>query len=160
MGERADVAVIGGGPAGLAAATRLRELGVEKVILLERDGACGGATRHCGHPAFGLRETRRLMTGGRYAARLEAAARARGVDIRTRHAVRAVAGGVHLDVISPAGRGEIDADRVVLATGARESPRSARLVGGERPLGIMTTGTLQSCLYLEGLRPLDRKRHV
>lgn len=156
MGERADVAVIGGGPAGLAAATRLRELGVEKVVLLERDGACGGATRHCGHPAFGMRETRRLMTGGRYAARLEAAARARGVDLRTRHAVRAVAGGTHLDVISPAGRSEIEAGRVVLTTGAREAPRSARLVGGERPLGIMTTGALQSCLYLEGLRPFRR----
>lgn len=156
MTEAVDIAVIGGGPAGLAAATRLRDLDAGKVVVFERESSCGGATRHCGHPTFGWREMRRLVGGPRYAERLEATARAAGVDIRTGHTVRAIEGEIELDVLTPNGRRRVAARRVLLATGARESSRSARLVSGERPLGILTTGALQSHVYLEKLRPFRR----
>ena len=148
--------MVGGGPAGLAASTALRAAGAGTVVLLERDAQCGGAAGHCGHRTFGLRETGRLLTGGGYAGRLVAAALAAGVDIRTHHTVRAVEDGPALDVLSPSGRTRIAAARVVLATGARETPRSARLVSGGRPLGVLNTGALQEYLYRERLLPFRR----
>lgn len=153
--------MVGGGPAGLAAATALRAAGAGTVVLLERDAQCGGAAGHCGHRTFGLREAGRLLTGSGYAERLVAAALAAGVDIRTHHTVRAIEDksaqeGPTLDVLSPGGRTRIAARRVVLATGAREMPRSARMVAGSRPLGVLSTGALQEYLYRERLLPFRR----
>jgi thioredoxin reductase len=138
----ADVVVVGGGPAGLSAATELARLGAGKVILLERDTDVGGIPRHCGHSPFGMREFRRILSGQRYAAKLEAAAVAAGGGIVTS--------------ATPDGIVEFHARRVVLATGNREKPRSQRLVTGERPLGIINTGALQAYVYLEKLAPFQR----
>lgn len=157
--EIADVVVVGGGPAGLAAATALRMAEAGKVIVLERDAQCGGAAGHCGHRAFGLREAGRLLTGSRYAEHLVGLAERCGVSVRTHHTVRAIedwSGHVVLDVLSPSGRARIAARRVVLATGAREMPRSARMVSGGRPVGVLTTGALQEYVYRERLLPCRR----
>jgi thioredoxin reductase len=151
-----DVAIVGGGPAGLGAAIALRDRGVGGVIVLERETEAGGTPRHCDHPPYGLREFGRLMTGPAYARRLVGQALAKGVDIRPRHGVVALAPGGVLTVATPDGPLIIAARRVVLATGARETPRSAALVSGERPLGVINTGALQACLHLEGLRPFTR----
>lgn len=148
--------MVGGGPAGLAAATALRAAGAGRVVLLERDAQCGGAAGHCGHRTFGVREAGRLLTGSGYARRLVAAALAAGVDIRTHHTVRAIEDGPTLDVLSPGGRTRIAAGRIVLATGARETPRSARMVSGSRPLGVLSTGALQEYVYRERLLPFRR----
>lgn len=151
-----DVAVVGGGPAGIAAALALRARGVSRVTILEREETVGGVPRHCGHPPFGMHEFQRVLTGPAYARKLENAARAAGVDIRPNTSVVATNPSGKLDVTNPGGTTEIHATRVLLATGARETPRSARLLSGDRPIGVMTTGTLQHSIYIEGLKPFER----
>jgi cation diffusion facilitator CzcD-associated flavoprotein CzcO len=74
-----DVAIVGAGPAGLAAATQLRMRGVERVVVLDRETEAGGVPRHCGHPPFGIREFHRVLTGPQYAKRLVATAISAGV---------------------------------------------------------------------------------
>jgi thioredoxin reductase len=131
------VAVVGGGPAGLSAAIALRRLGVGSVIVYEREQQAGGIPRHTDHLGFGLRDLHRLMTGPRYARALVRLATEAQVQLRIGSPVLAI--------------DELDADAVVLATGVRERPRAARLVPGDRPGGILTTGSLQQ-LAMAGQR--------
>lgn len=154
--ERVDVVVVGGGPAGLATATELRRLGVGRVVVVEREAAAGGIPRHCGHPPFGMREFGRVLTGPTYAARLVARAEAAGVDIRRGATVTALHPGGSLSVTTSDGPTAIAARAVVLATGVRESSRAQRLIGGEKPGGILPTGALQGLVHLEGRTPFRR----
>ncbi|WP_028241363.1 NAD(P)/FAD-dependent oxidoreductase [Stutzerimonas azotifigens] len=151
-----DVAVVGGGPAGLAAATALREQGVRDVVVLERDAEAGGVPRHCGHYPFGMREFRRLLKGPQLAQRLVFQALEAGVRIITGASVMALEAGPSLLVSTDAGVQRLDARRILLATGVRETPRSARLIGGTKPGGVITTGALQGMVYLAGRRPFRR----
>lgn len=154
--ESVDVAIIGAGPAGLAAAIELRRQGVDKVVVLERESQAGGIPRHCAHPPFGLREYARLYTGPQYARRTVSEAHKAGVDIRLLHSITHLGTQGRLELVSPAGPASLRAKRVLIATGARETPRSARLLGGDRPLGVINTGALQSYLYVEHLKPFER----
>lgn len=157
MGAECDVAIIGGGPAGIAAALALNERGVGRVIVLEREAQAGGIPRHCGHKTFGLTEFGWLMSGPSYARRLVAKAKAAGIAIRTRTTVLALKSGGELTICDPdAGTSAITARRVLIATGVRETPRAARLVGGARPVGVLTTGALQNFIYVEGRTPFAR----
>ena len=151
-----DVAIIGAGPAGLAAATALKRGGVERVVILERECVAGGIPRHCGHPPFGLREFHRIMAGPSYARRLVETARDAGADIALKTTVTALGPSGTLSVVSPAGLAKLSARRVLLATGIRETPRAARLVSGDRPPGICNTGALQSMVYLKNQIPFRR----
>jgi thioredoxin reductase len=151
-----DVAIVGGGPAGIAAALALRARGVERVTILEREQVAGGVPRHCGHPPFGMREFHRVLSGPAYAEKLREAAQDAGVDIRLNTTVTTLHPSGKLAVSSPAGTAEVVARRVILATGAREMPRSARLISGDRPVGVITTGTLQHSIYIEHLKPFRR----
>ncbi|MFO8076150.1 MAG: FAD-dependent oxidoreductase [Egibacteraceae bacterium] len=142
-----DVAVVGSGPAGLVAARRLAAAGAD-VVVLEREAAAGGVPRHSAHTGYGLRDRRRALSGPAYAARLVEEADAAGAALRTEATVTGWAGPRSLTVTSPAGLEEIDAGAVVLATGARERPRPARLIAGDRPMGVVTTGLLQQIVHL------------
>jgi NADPH-dependent 2,4-dienoyl-CoA reductase/sulfur reductase-like enzyme len=152
----ADVIIVGGGPAGLAAATELRRLGVARVVVLEREAAAGGIPRHCGHYPFGMREFHRMLRGPDYAARLVARARQAGVEIRTHASVTALHPGGRLSLTTPDGLAEIEGRAVLLATGVRETSRAGRLIGGEKPGGVLSTGALQGLVYLNGQRPFER----
>lgn len=156
MTEAIDVVVVGSGPAGIAAAVALRRQGAGRVVILEREDAAGGVPRHCGHPPFGMREFGRILTGPVYARRLIELAVTEGVEIRLRHTVLALQPGGALDIASTTGHSRIRARRVVLATGVRETPRSARLVSGDRPMGVLNTGALQAFVHLRGMVPFQR----
>lgn len=150
-----QVAILGGGVAGLSAAIRLRERGIRDVVVIEREEVPGGVPRHCGHPAFGLREFRRLLSGPAYARRLAAAAA--GIEIRCRSTVSGIAPGGRIRLLDPErGESELEAQAILLAFGVRETPRSARLVGGDRPWGVITTGALQQFVYLQKMHPFRR----
>jgi NADPH-dependent 2,4-dienoyl-CoA reductase/sulfur reductase-like enzyme len=150
------VAIVGGGPAGLAAAIELRRQHIGPVVVLEREAEAGGIPRHCGHSPYGLREFRRLMRGPDYARRLVAEAEARRAQIHTSTTVVRLAPGPRLELATLDGPRTLTADRVLLATGVRESSRAARLIGGTKPAGVVSAGALQGMVYLQGLAPFRR----
>ncbi len=161
----ADVLVVGAGPAGLAAAVELRGLGVKRVLVVDREREAGGVPRHCAHTGYGVRDLRRLMTGPTYARHYAAVAAEAGADIKCRTTVTALSHGpgpatspatLQATLTSPAGIHTVVAGAVLLATGCRERPRSARLVPGDRPAGVTTTGELQQRVYLAGERLAGR----
>ena len=149
-----EVVIIGGGPAGLAAAAELVTLGIRDVVVIEREQHAGGVPRHCGHAGFGWREFRRILAGPAYAHRLVGAAR--GVQILTGTTALALEADGRIRMLAPEGIRTLQARRVLLALGARETPRAARLVSGTRPWGVFTTGALQQMVYLAGIKPCNR----
>ncbi|OUR76577.1 pyridine nucleotide-disulfide oxidoreductase [Alphaproteobacteria bacterium 46_93_T64] len=151
-----DVIVIGGGPAGLSAATELKRLGVPRVAVFEREPIAGGIPRHCGHPPFGMREFTRILTGPQYAKRMVKVALDAGVELLTSTSVVEAKPGGRLIITSNNGLEEKTARRIVIATGVRETPRAARLISGTRPLGVINTGALQSMIYLKNQKPFER----
>jgi len=170
----ADVLIIGAGPAGLAAALELRRLGIKDIVIAERESEAGGIPRMCGHTGFGLRDLQRVMTGPNYARKYRGLAEAAGLKIATNTTItgwnesklrksfgetsnrKSSWGTSEVFYISPDGIGSIEAKSILLATGVRERPRSARLIPGDRPEGVFTTGSLQRFVYEHGL-PVGRQ---
>lgn len=137
-----DVAIVGAGPAGLSAAIELRRRGAGRVVVFERESAAGGIPRHTAHLGYGTRDLHRLTTGPRYAALLTQRADKAGVEIELGRSVHSFTDG-RVVTTGASGPAESRARAVLLATGVRERPRSARLVPGDRPAGVLTTGALQ-----------------
>ena len=149
------VLVVGAGPAGLSAAHELAVRGVGPVVVVDREAAAGGVPRHCDHTGFGLQDLHRSMKGPSYARHLAARAIGVGVILRLSTTVARVTPHGSATLVGPSGLEEVRPDVVLLATGARERPRSARLVPGDRPAGVFTTGQLQQWVLADlpvGLR--------
>ncbi|MHB8379404.1 MAG: NAD(P)/FAD-dependent oxidoreductase [Acidimicrobiales bacterium] len=146
-----DVVVVGAGPAGLSAAVELRRLGVERVVVVERELSGGGVPRHCHHTGFGLRDLHRALSGPRYGDELIRRATAVGAELKVGTTVTDLCSNQLVQLTSRNGVATIQARAIILATGARERPRSARLVAGDRAAGVFTTGQLQQWTYLKHL---------
>ena len=137
------VLVVGAGPAGLTAAFELASRGIGPVLVVDREAEAGGVPRHCEHNGFGLQDLHRSMSGPAYARRLARRAERAGVRVRLRTTATALGDDGSISLAGPDGIESMHPGAVLLATGARERPRSARLVPGDRPAGVFTTGQLQ-----------------
>ena len=152
--EHHSVIIIGAGPAGLSTALALSHHGAKDVVVLERETQSGGIVRHCGHKGFASYKNFGLMTGPNLALQLRE--QIKDLDVRLSTTVLEFTFRGTLRVHSAQGITEMSADKIVLATGTRESSRAARLIGGNKLKGVMNTGELQQRVYLNVERPFKR----
>jgi thioredoxin reductase len=150
-----DVAIIGAGPSGLSAAIELAKLGQKNTMVFDREAEAGGVPRHCAHTGFGIAEFKRPMTGPDYARKLVETAQRHNVALALLFTLIEIDGDL-LVFSTPKGIKYYRARRTLLALGARETPRPARLVSGIRSPNIITTGALQRFVHLHGRAPFER----
>lgn len=151
---KADVVVVGAGPAGLAAAIAAKENGAERVIVVEREANLGGILNQCIHNGFGLHVFGEELTGPEYAARFVDKAKALDIICLERTMVLAISPSRVLTVVGPqTGLCTIEARAVVLAMGCRERSAGALMLAGDRPAGVLTAGTAQRFVNIEGCMP-------
>ena len=134
--ENRGIVVIGAGPAGLAAAIKLRRLGAEDVLVIERENETGGILRQCIHDGFGLERFGKSISGPEYAALLKSEAEELGIECLTGTSVLEISKDRTITAASPSGVVEIHAEAIIAAAGCRERSRGSIMIPGERPAGV------------------------
>ncbi|MBS3787382.1 FAD-dependent oxidoreductase [Candidatus Bipolaricaulota bacterium] len=150
-----DIVVVGGGPAGMAAGLRGAEEGAE-VMIVERDIELGGILNQCIHNGFGVEIYGEELTGPEYAERFTSQIGESTVDVRLNTFVLSMQPDKSMTLLTPNGLLEVEAEAVVLATGARERSRGEIRIPGGRPSGVMPAGTAQELINKKGFLPGKR----
>lgn len=146
-----DIVIIGGGTGGLSSAISAKERGIDKILILETDDDLGGVLRQCIHPGFGLHTFKEELTGPEFAQRFIDKVNALGIEYKVNTPVLEISKDKIITAISKNdGYLEIKAKSIIMATGCRERAVGAISIAGSRPAGVLTAGTAQKYINLDG----------